>query len=539
MRRNLALVLATIAAIAGLVFSAVSTRDFVQHLDRQVHGLHCSFLPGMDAPDVSGETGCHVTLMSPYSSVFRDRVWGGVPISLPAMATFAFLAAFGVALILMRRQGDRRLTLFYALAWLLPVGASVVMGYISLATLGAACKLCIGIYAASGVGFVASLVQAILARQSARTAHPIPAEESTGGTAPIPLAARAVSWGVIGIAFAIGVLFVLVPVGTYALVSPDFSRFVGTCGTLPSPADPQRVLIAIGPQTREVPVLEVLDPLCPACKAFEERLQASGLEPKLHRVGLLFPLDETCNWMVSKSLHPGACAVSEAILCAHRQGMPVDQVLSWAFEHQAELLAAEKAKPGAAAEHVTQKFGALASCLGSAEVQADLNKSLRWAVAHELPVMTPQLYVGGVKVCDEDTDLGLEWALSQVLDKQAAGALPVVRPTTTAPPPGSGTDDEPPSTGRNRAAGDTAPRAKTPAQPEPASKPIARAEPKAEPVPQPEPDEPEPQPEPEPKAEPKAEPGPGGEAPAPSGKLPSIGEIPPPKPDEPSEENEQ
>src|SRR5690606_25103413 len=107
MRRNLAIALATIAAIAGLVFSAVSTQDFVQHLDRQVHGLHCSFLPGMDAPDVSGETGCHVTLMSPYSSVFRDRVWGGVPISLPAMATFAFLAAFGVALILMRRQGDR------------------------------------------------------------------------------------------------------------------------------------------------------------------------------------------------------------------------------------------------------------------------------------------------------------------------------------------------------------------------------------------------------------------------------------------------
>ena len=42
-------------------------------------------------------------------------------------------------------------------------------------------------------------------------------------------------------------------------------------------------------------------------------------------------------------------------------------------------------------------------------------KSLRWAVANALPVMTPQLFVDGKRLCDEDTDLGLEYTLTQML----------------------------------------------------------------------------------------------------------------------------
>ena len=76
MAQRILLVLVAVAAVVGFSFASVSTSDFVAHLDRQVHGIHCSFLPGVDAPDVTGSSGCHVTLMSPYSSVLRDRVWG-------------------------------------------------------------------------------------------------------------------------------------------------------------------------------------------------------------------------------------------------------------------------------------------------------------------------------------------------------------------------------------------------------------------------------------------------------------------------------
>src|SRR5215510_6007228 len=119
MRRHqpwLALVL--VGAIVGVVFAAVSTYDFVQHLDRQVHSLHCSFIPGVSHG--AGETGCQVAMMSPYSSVFRSHVWGGIPISLGAMSVFGFLLFYTLDLVVTRRRDDPRATGFLALATLLP-----------------------------------------------------------------------------------------------------------------------------------------------------------------------------------------------------------------------------------------------------------------------------------------------------------------------------------------------------------------------------------------------------------------------------------
>src|SRR2546428_7558050 len=90
-RARAPLIIALCAALLGCVFAALSTSDFMQHLDRQVHAIHCSFIPG--AGNELGESGCRTVMMSPYSSFFRESVWGGVPISLWALAGFAFLAA--------------------------------------------------------------------------------------------------------------------------------------------------------------------------------------------------------------------------------------------------------------------------------------------------------------------------------------------------------------------------------------------------------------------------------------------------------------
>ena len=37
------------AALLGLAFSGVSTKDYVNHLDRQIHDISCSFIPGVTA----------------------------------------------------------------------------------------------------------------------------------------------------------------------------------------------------------------------------------------------------------------------------------------------------------------------------------------------------------------------------------------------------------------------------------------------------------------------------------------------------------
>ena len=44
---RIAAVATVVIALAGLFFASYATLDFAEHLDRQVHGIHCSFLPGV------------------------------------------------------------------------------------------------------------------------------------------------------------------------------------------------------------------------------------------------------------------------------------------------------------------------------------------------------------------------------------------------------------------------------------------------------------------------------------------------------------
>lgn len=404
------LIVVFVGALVGIVFAGVSTYDFVQHLDRQVHSLHCSFIPGMGHG--AGESGCQVAMMSPYSSVFRSRVWGGIPISLPAMAVFAFIAFYGLDLMLTRRTEDRRATAFLALATALPALASLVMLMISLVKLGTTCKLCVCIYIASALCLTGGIM---MWRRALKVTSPAPAASN----------------GFLGAMLGVGVAFVVVPLILYLAMSPDHSKFLGTCENLTKSEDPYGVMVKVEKGSSGVPAIEILDPLCPACKAFEERLGGSGLGERLDRKAILFPLDTECNWMITETTHPGACTVSEAVLCA---GDRAPDVIKWAFEVQDRVRTEAKTDKTAAARIVKEKFPELASCVGSAEARSKLNKSMRWAVSHNIRVLTPQLFVDNVKLCDEDVDLGLEYALSRMLAAHDRGER-LGPPPAEAPPP--------------------------------------------------------------------------------------------------------
>lgn len=401
-----------LAAAAGLFFTGWSTADFVAQLDRQVHSIHCSFVPGLDTTDATGSSGCHVTMMSPYSSVLRSALWGGLPISLPGMGVFAFLLFRGLDLLLNGRENDRGATGFVALAAVLPLLTSLVMGYISLVTLGAACKLCIGTYIASTVAFLAAL--AIWRTSGVR-------EVGIGFGSMASVEPPRTGMGAHIVSFAIGVAFVAIPALTYVISMPDYDKYIGACGSLPRPEDTYGIFVPVGQQSTGKAAIEVFDPLCPACRAFETRLDASGLGDDIKRKAVMFPLDNSCNWMIGSALHPGACMVSEAVLCADTKA---DGVIAWAFAHQDEIKVAAAKDPKAALALVTTAFPELKSCIGTDKVKQKLNKSLRWAVANQLPVLTPQLYVDGVKLCDEDTDLGMDYALTRLLAHNNATAAP-------------------------------------------------------------------------------------------------------------------
>ena len=345
-------------------------------------------LPGGEAQ--LGSSGCKAAMMSPYSSIWRDRVWGGVPVALGGFAVFAFLAAIAAYLAWMpdrsRREGG-----WMVLATTLPVATSAVFAWISANEVGSFCTVCIGIYGASA----ACWIFAAFAWWRA-----------PAGRGALPWG-RWLLWTVEGV--------VVVGVLGYGWLSwaPSERKSLDGCGALVA-QDDAGVLIKLPRSPGAVPSLIVLDPLCPACRAFEHRLGETQLGAKLARDLLLFPLDSSCNWMVKNSLHPGACAVSEAVLCAEGDA---EAVLKWAFDEQQRLLELGKTDDGALRAEIAKRFPKIAGCLGSAAVKAKVNKSLRFAVANALPVLTPQLYVDGIRLCDEDTDLGIEFALGRMIER--------------------------------------------------------------------------------------------------------------------------
>ena len=396
-----ALVAFALFALLGAVFAAVSSYDFVAHLDRQVHAITCSIVPGLGPRDASGTSGCHAVLMSPYSSVFRSVTWGGIPIALPALGVFAFLFFRGLDLSLRRGIGCGE-TGFLIVAALLPVATSAVYLWISEVQLGTVCTVCAGIYAAS-LGVLATAIWAHLGAPRPKRAEP----------------SNAAQWLLY---FLEGCALVLVPVMAYMVQKPVYPDTVVRKNELRHPEDRYGVMLKT--TTGSVPAVEVLDPLCSACKAFSRRLAASDLGRDLALQTVLFPLDKDCNWMVNESLHPGSCAVSEAVLCA---GEKAGVVLEWAFSHQPELLAAGARGQGAVYARLKQEFPALGPCLAQPLVRTRLNRSLRWVVSNSLPVLTPQLFVRNRKIPDEDTDLGLDFVLAQILEGDASARSEVRR----------------------------------------------------------------------------------------------------------------
>lgn len=384
-----------VGALIGAYFAATSTADFVAHLDRDVHAIHCAFMPGEKAE--MGESGCRTIMLSPYSSFFRDKWWGGLPVSLWALAVFSFLA-YRSTHLLWRGKPLRSEGVFLFLATLLPVGMSAIFGHIAVNEVGAVCNVCVGIYVSSGIVFLGALGTLLLSTPK-KDPHAI---------------------GKFALGFVEGVAVVGVLTLAYLGFAPE-GRADGKgggagCGKLVQPEDEAGIMVPISTGKGGTPSIEVLDPLCPSCRAFDARLEASGLAGRLDQKAVLFPLDSTCNWMVTVSMHPGACAVSEAMLCVPAADpRQVRTILDWAFTNQDELRAIAEKDEAALRAKIEQQFPVVKGCLGSAVVKNKMVKSLRWAVANALPVMTPQLFINNTRMCDEDTDLGLEYTLTQML----------------------------------------------------------------------------------------------------------------------------
>ncbi len=403
---------AALGALLGLIYSGVSTADFAAHLDRQLHPIRCTLLPGVEPASQVDESveGCKVALFSPYSSFWRDRYWGGIPWSLPGMGLYGFALALCVWALVTRRGHEIAPNLALALTALLAAGTSLVFFYLSMKRLGVFCTTCVGSYIGAGILLLGAALVLHLSRADRFVTQP---GARVGGTLFFWIAVHLVE---IGAAVAL-------PVLVYAGTLPDYGPYVTKCETLKVDKPPDGVIVSLRSATAPSPVdtFLVIDPLCPACKAIHRRLEGSDFAPRLSYRALPLPLDSECNWMLKDSMHPGACLLSRALLCA---GERAAEMLDFIYDHQEEMRMDGIGKRlDRIRERVLGRFPDVAACLDRPETKIRLNKALHHAADLALPLITPQVYLNGRRLCDEDTDLGLTYALTRLIG-EGAGRTP-------------------------------------------------------------------------------------------------------------------
>ena len=91
------------------------------------------------------------------------------------------------------------------------------------------------------------------------------------------------------------------------------------------------------------------------------------------------------------------------------------QVLEWSYQEQVYLTRAGKAGANVLRAAIKQRWSDdLLKCVDDRKTDVLLNQHLHYASDNGIPVSTPQMYLGQKRVCDEDTDMGLRFALSEL-----------------------------------------------------------------------------------------------------------------------------
>lgn len=407
--------LVVVASLLGLAFSAISSADYIKHLDRQVHDIACSYVPGATTAEGADE-GCRAAMYSPWGALLRDQYWGGIPVSLFAVGAFAFFIAFGVYLLLAHRTTPHRAGPFTGLTGVTPLVVSIVMAVIAATQLGQFCKTCIGMYAASTLLAIGALAYWFDLRGEGKR-KPAKGKAAADGkedakASGTPMRPAGAAWMPVAWLAGLGA-FALVPALMYANSIPDYAKYIGECGKLEAAPKTPKDFVKVAPRGARVPATLVVDPLCRSCKSLHQRLEVDGYLSQFDITLVMFPLDAECNWMLDRSVNPGGCELSKAVLCGEHRG---GQVLDWIYDNQETLL--EEAKAAAGSNNIQgairRRFPELVDCVKSKKTAQRLDRVMRFAVDNHLPVSTPQLFVGGTRLCDEDTDIGLAYTLPRL-----------------------------------------------------------------------------------------------------------------------------
>jgi protein-disulfide isomerase len=378
-----ALWVALAASVAGIVLSLVLVR-----LHAQAHAGVESFCA------ISDTVNCDRVATSRYSVVL------GLPVALWGVVGYGLAAALAAwGLTPSGRRSHAPAGLLVAVS-ALAVAASVVLAVVSEVAIGALCLLCAG-------SWLLSLVLLVAAARACR-GRGVRAAVGDGvqalrGSPGRVAAAAMVFVVVIGAAAAFYPRYWERPrAGTAPPRGQGATPGPGAQGTAPStgstgstgPAGPQvpapSAPAAPAAESEKTVVVEYSDYECPYCaRAHEEMRAIVQRRPDLTVVRRHFPLDSSCNPAVSRQVHPGACRLARAGICAEAQGKfgAMDDAL---FRNQRPGL-----DPVAIARQLGLDVERFEGCLGSPETSARLQADIAAAMRDGVRA-TPTYVVGGV-----------------------------------------------------------------------------------------------------------------------------------------------
>ena len=270
-------------ALAGLVLAVMLV------------GIHRDAAAGLTSfCTISEEINCDKVALSSWSVLF------GVPVATWGVLGYAFAAALSAwglsAWRLHPRWPAGLLVTFGALA----TAGSVAGAFISKLAIGAWCLLCMGSWAAS----LGLLVAGWLACRPGGVAAAVRTDLKAAGRQPRRAAVVVVA-GMIGL-----LLFVVAARrGEASLKLPGASPAATNAVSLP------RLPAAIGP------AVLFSDYECPFCALDHDDLrEILRKRPDIQVVRRNFPLDQACNPVLKRPMHPRACELARAAICAEAQG---------------------------------------------------------------------------------------------------------------------------------------------------------------------------------------------------------------------------
>jgi protein-disulfide isomerase len=359
---------ALLAALAlGLVGVALSIALTRLHAD--AHAGVASFCA------ISDTVNCDKVATSPYSVAL------GLPVAVWGVLGFGLAAALAGRGLAGRRPHaafPRGLLLLVAAA---ATAASVALAVVSKTLIGAWCILC----AAGWVTSVALLAAAAIACRPAGVASSIRADLR---------AVRAMPGSSVAIAL-LGLAVVGVAMAGYprywerkasAAPAPGAATVPGGPRTEPPPAVPA---VATAENPGPGVVVEYSDYDCPFCaRAHVRTKELLARYPEWKLVRRQFPLDPACNGAVKRSIHPGACDLARAGICAAEQGR--------FGEMDEALFATQRARvpPSELARGLGLDLARFEACLASPDTERAIARDVEAGVRDGVRA-TPTYLVGG------------------------------------------------------------------------------------------------------------------------------------------------